>query len=532
VRITKKWPLAAVVSTALLASACAGATPTSSSGGSASFVIGAGDVDSLDTIHFKSDTAYTVDANLYASVLQQTFQPQDGYLRGTSNYVPALADSFTVSPDGKTATIHLRSGLKFADGSPLTSDDVAYTVQRSLSKAGYTSAFLPYLGIANPQTDITAPDPSTVRIVLTRSSPLLQKFLAFQTFGVLNKKTAEANKGASGWATDYFAKQSTPSGPYQISSWDPAQKIALTKNPNYYDAANTKASSVTIQNMPNVDQRYLALKNGSIDVALNLPPKLVAEAAKDPNLTVYKIPTSKSIYMGMNNTDPALSNKLVRQAISYAVPYDALRQQVMQGYAGAADGPVPSTMVTSLDPSGTKSAYPTDIGKAKALLAQAGVNGLHLTLSVQASDAKATQGATFMQSSLAQAGITVDIAQLTDSDYTTKLSANQLQMFMGAWYSWGEDPIYQMNFLLRSGVPTNYAKYANPQVDQDIMQGVLSTDAAQRQALSQDAQRQIIDDAPWAFLYTEDQLVVTAKNVHGITRPDDGFLRFADLYRQ
>jgi ABC-type transport system substrate-binding protein len=189
-------------------------------------------------------------------------------------------------------------------------------------------------------------------------------------------------------------------------------------------------------------------------------------------------------------------------------------------------------MVTSLDPSGTKSAYPTDIGKAKALLAQAGVNGLHLTLSVQASDAKATQGATFMQSSLAQAGITVDIAQLTDSDYTTKLSANQLQMFMGAWYSWGEDPIYQMNFLLRSGVPTNYAKYANPQVDQDIMQGVLSTDAAQRQALSQDAQRQIIDDAPWAFLYTEDQLVVTAKNVHGITRPDDGFLRFADLYRQ
>jgi ABC-type transport system substrate-binding protein len=89
-----------------------------------------------------------------------------------------------------------------------------------------------------------------------------------------------------------------------------------------------------------------------------------------------------------------------------------------------------------------------------------------------------------------------------------------------------------MNFLMHSGVTTNYAKYANPKVDQDIEQGVLATDPAQRQALSQDAQKQIIDDAPMAFLYTEDELVVTAKNVHGITRPDDGFLRFADLYRQ
>lgn len=530
--IIRNWPLAVTVSAALLAAGCAGATPSSTGSGSSSFVVGAGDVDTLDPIKFKSDTGYTVDANLYAPVLQQTFQQQDNYLRGANNYVPSLADSFTLSPDGKTATIHLRPGLKFSDGSPITADDVVYTLQRSLSKAGYTSVFLPYLGISNPQTDITAPDPSTAKIALAYPSPLLQKFLSFQTFGVLERKTADANKGSNGYASEYFAKKATPSGPYQISSWDPGQKMALDKNPNYYDAANVKASSVTVQNMPNADQRYLAVKNGSIDVALDLPPRLVAQAEKDSGLSVYKIPTSKLVYMGMNNTDPALGNKLVRQAISYAVPYDALRNQVMQGYAGAAYGPVPSTMSTSLDPSGNKSAYPTDIAKAKALLAQAGVNGLQLTLSVQASDASAVQDATFIQSSLAQIGVTVNIAQLTDSDYTTKLSANQLQMFVGGWYSWGEDPIYQMNFLQHSGVATNYTHYSNPKVDQDISQGVTSTDAAQRSQLSQDAQRQIIDDAPMAFLYTEDDLVVAAKNVHGITRPDDQYLRFANLYRQ
>jgi peptide/nickel transport system substrate-binding protein len=274
------------------------------------------------------------------------------------------------------------------------------------------------------------------------------------------------------------------------------------------------------------------VKNGSIDIALDLPPKLVAEAEKDSKLAVYRMPTSEMIYMGMNNSDPVLKSKLVRQAISYAVPYDALRQQVMQGLAGRAYGPVPSTMATSLDPSGTKLPYPTDVAKAKDLLAQAGVSNLHLALSIKASDANAVQSATFIQSSLAEAGITLTIAQLTDSDYTTKLNANQLQMFIANWYSWGEDPIYQMNFLLKSGLSTNYARYSNPKVDQDITDAVFNTDAEQRKRLSQDAQQQIIDDAPWAFLYAQHTLVVARKDLQGINRPDDRVLRFAELYRK
>src|SRR5262249_14017063 len=154
---------------------------------------------------------------------------------------------------------------------------------------------------------------------------------------------------------------------------------------------------------------------------------------------------------------------------------------------------------------------PTDLAKAKALLAQAGVHNLSLTLTVQASDANAVQSATFIQSSLAQVGIKLSIDQLTDADYATKLSSKKLQMFINLWYSWGEDPFYQMNFLLHSGVPTNYTGYSNPKVDADIDQGVVTADPSKRMSLSQDAQRQVITDAPWAFLYSTDVLIVARK---------------------
>lgn len=517
---------------ALVLSACSGGTSTSSSGANAgTFIIGAGDVDNLDLVQFKSDAAYTADANLYGPLLVQDFTPTDGYLKGANKFSPGLASSMDTSGDGSTLTFKLRSGIKFADGHPITADDVVYSLQRALSDAGYTAALAPYMGLGDG-SQISALDPTTVQIKLAHPSALLQRFLAFQTFGIVEKSVAEANKGSNGWATEYFTRHATPSGPYEISSWQQGQQLTLKKNPKYYDGAHVKASTVTIQNMPNPNQRYLALQNGSIDIALGLPPTLVAQAEKNPSLVVYKMPTSAITYLGMDNADKVLSNKLVRQAISYAVPYAALQQQVMHGFAQAADGPVPAGMPTSLDTTGKTQPYPTDVAKAKALLDQAGVHGLQLTLTVQASDATAVQSATFIQSALARIGITLNINQLTDADYATKLSSKQLQMFINMWYSWGEDPFYQMNFLLHSGSPTNYTSYSNPAVDADIDKGVLATDASTRTSLSQDAQRQVIADAPFAFLYTSDVLIVAHKGISGITRPDDNYLRFAYLTRQ
>jgi peptide/nickel transport system substrate-binding protein len=513
-------------------SACSGSSSSSAtSAHSTSFIVGAGGIDNLDPVQFKTVAAYTVDANVYASLLKQKFVPHNGYLKGTTDTKPSLAKSVSTSADGKTVTFTLRNGLKFANGDPITADDVVYSLKRALSDAGYTSALAPYMGIKDGSA-VSAASASTVQIKLAHPSALIKRFIAFQVFGVLDKSKAMAHKGSGKWATDYFSQHATSSGPYKIASREKGKQITLKQNPNYYAAGDVKASSVTIKNIPNANQQYLALKNGAIDVALGLTPELVAKAKKNPNLKVYDLPTSYIHYLGMNNKDKVLSNTLVRRAISYAIPYHALTSKVMHGFARTAYGPVSAGMPTAINKAGTKLAYPTDITKAKELLAKAGVKNLHLTLSVRASNGSAVKSATFIQSALAKIGIGVHINKLTDPKYDTKLNHKQLQMFIASWYSWGNDPFYQMDFLLHCGSATNAANYCNDKVDKDIEQGIVTTNHAKRVSLSHDAQKRVIADAPWAFLYTSDVLIATRKGVAGITDANDNYVRFAYLTRK
>lgn len=521
--------VATAVATALVLAGCvASASPTSSS---RDIVIGYGDVDNLDPAQFKSDTASTVVGNIYGTLVTQDYEEVDGYLLGTDSYSLSLAESIEYDSTGTLLTIVLKPDLKFSDGTPLTADDVVFTLQRSLSDVGYTGVFAPYLNIADPATDIVAKDPTTVEVTTTGVSPVLEKFLAFQTFGILSSKAAEANSdGSDEWATEYFAKGGPSSGPYEIKEWTPGTSIVLTKNPEYTVAdLDAAPNTVTVQNTPSAQQSYLALQNGSLDLSMGLPPTLASQATDSSSLHVYNTPSSDLVYLGMNQQDPALQDVKVRQALAYLVPYEALREQVMQDFAGTAYGPVPYPMASALDSSGDKQAYATDAAKAEQLLDEAGVSDLSLTLTVPASADSFVKAATFIQSAFGEAGIKVTINQLTDADFFTTLGDGTTQLFLTNWYSWGEDGIYQMNFLLKTGAFTNYARYSNPELDELLAQGMAQPDESARAEFSQKAQQIAIDDAPWAFLFTRDMLIVARSDVNGITRPDDQFPRFQYL---
>ena len=104
-----------------------------------------------------------------------------------------------------------------------------------------------------------------------------------------------------------------------------------------------------------------------------------------------------------------------------------------------------------------------------------------------------------------------------------------MQMYIDSWYSWGQDSVYQMFFLLTTGLFTNYTNYSNPEVDELVKQAMETTDPDERHRLSQEAQQLIIDDAPWAFLFTRDVLVGAQANVEGITHSNDANLRFDQI---
>lgn len=137
------------------------------------------------------------------------------------------------------------------------------------------------------------------------------------------------------------------------------------------------------------------------------------------------------------------------------------------------------------------------------------------------------QSAVFIQSSLEKAGIKVKLNEMSEADFNSNLG--KMQMYIDSWYSWGQDSVYQMYFLLKSGLFTNYTNFSNKQVDKLLEQAMATTDAAERRKFSQQAQQIIIDQAPWAFLFTRNMLVGARQGVTGITHSNDANLRFDKL---
>lgn len=490
------------------------------------------DVDTLDPHQFRSVAAYGVVGNIYGTLLQEEYTgPTGGVLKYTGRNVPYLAQSATWNADRTKLTLKLRPGTTFADGSAVTTEDVVWSLQRALSDVGYTSAVGSWLNIKDPKKDIVAVDPSTVELRVTHYSALIEMFLTFQIFPVMDKSVAQqAATAKDPWATGYFAKKATASGPYVVESMVAGQGVTLKKNKNFKASdISGAAETVEVKNMPDPRQAYLALQKGAVDLVSSLTPDIAQAVEKDRNLKLYNLPYSDIVYVGMNNKDPVLKDARVRRAISYLMPYDALRKDVMKGYAGAAYGAVPYPMKDSLDTTGNRVAYGTNAAAAQKLLTEAGVKPgqISLTLSVPATEVSLKQAGVFIQSSLEKAGIKVKLNEMSDADFNSNLG--KMQMYIDSWYSWGQDSIYQLFFLLKSGLFTNYTNFSNKEVDRLVERAMATTDAAERHRLSQQAQQIVIDQAPWAFLFTRNMLIGARSGVSGITHSNDANLRFDRL---
>ncbi|MEU8250565.1 ABC transporter substrate-binding protein [Nonomuraea sp. NPDC048916] len=516
----------------LLATAACGGPPPPQGGSGAGDVIVAfsSDVDTLDPHQFRSVAAYGVVGNIYGTLLQEDYAaPADGVLEYTGKSAPSLAESATWNDERTTLTFKLRAGVTFADGSPITSGDVVYSLRRALSDVGYVAAVGAWLNIPDVEKGIVAVDESTVALHVTHYSPLIEQFLAFQIFPILDESAA-AKTADDPWSAAFFAKEATESGPYVVESQVKGQSLTLRKNDRFTAMDISEApGSVVVQNLPDPQQAFLALQNGAVDLVVGLTPDIAQAVEQDSRLKLYELAYSDVVYVGFNNEDPALKDVRVRQAISHLIPYDTLRKDVMKGYAGAAYGAVPYPMTDALDEKGDRTAYPTDVAAAKKLLAQAGIGPgeLSLTLSVPATEVTLRQSAVFIQSALGQAGITVKVNEMSDAEFNANLG--KMQMYVDSWYSWGQDSVYQLYFLLKTGLFTNYTNFANKDVDRLIEKAMATTDVNERRELSRQAQQIVIEQAPWAFLFTRDVLIGARDGVSGITHSNDANLRFERL---
>lgn len=518
--------LLAVAMSALLAASSSGCTDGDGtgerSGTKPEIVMALSDAVNLIEPHtFRSQSAYATTNALYEPLLDQKFEKQgDGSLLGSrTEVVPAAAESFEITETasgGQLARFKLRDNLKFSDGTPVTAEDYKYVFDRAIKGPGYVRQMLPFVGVTSVD-QIRAIDKRTLEIESSVKSPLFKPFLTFQVFGAINQKVAQANATATDpWAFQFLNTHSAGSGPYMIETYKPDTQVVLVKNPHYWNADKVANSKVTIRMVPDANQRALLIQSGEIDVAGGLPPDLVRRMKNDRNLTVFSQPTSGVQYMGMNQSIAPLNNVNVRRAIRSAVPYKALLDQVMHGYATPASGVVTSSMDTH-DPEIGKR-YATDMSQATTYLAQSGVSGVNLRLGVRESRSTDREAAVLIQDSLRQIGIKLEVAVLPDADFAKQLNAGTLPLFIHDWLSWGEDPFYQMTFLTTCSHPVNYARFCNKQYDALIKQGTFESDRAVRARLSSQAQQIFYDEAPWAPLWSSDRTLVVRSCVTGMDR--------------
>lgn len=488
------------------------------------------DIDHIEPMQFRTIGAYDATANLYEPLLTQVLVPNEkGELIGQRQFEGAGAERYEVSEDGTVFTFYLRQDAKFADGTPITAHDYKYTFDRAMLGPGYIGLLTPFMALDSPE-NVVVLDDYTLQITTSRPAALTETIIAFQVFGAISKATADAHATADDpWADAWHHTNANPSGPYMITRWNPGVEYFFEPNPYYWRGPDFfQNSGVVFRVVPDAATREQLLRTGDVDVALGIPYSDLPELATDPNIAIHAIPTTRVYHLGMNVNVPPFDDVRVRKAISMAIPYEAIVENVIHGYGQQPTSPIPNGMEGHTDEFWTYSDATLEEARTM-LVGTACETGCTLELTVPQEDQTRVDAATWVQAGLAEIGITVNINAVPVAEFSGLINSHELPFFIQEWYSWGNDPFYQLTWNFKCGSFPNFVNYCNEELDQIIEEGTYSRDPVRRAELARRAQEILVDAAVWAFLYQPDWIVATRSNVTGIALFDDLTLRYAYL---
>jgi peptide/nickel transport system substrate-binding protein len=433
----------------------------------------------------------------------------------STQIVPGLAESWTISKDGLQYTFKLRSGIKFHDGTPLTAEAVKFSIERQinpehpahkLGKYPFANFFFGNVKAVEALSD--------ERVAFLLKEPRAS-FLAILTAGAASivSPTAVMKSGPD------YPLQPVGTGPFKFVSWDRGQRVVLEKNPAYWKFP-VKLDRVIYRPIVEDQARLTELLTGSLDLIVGVPPDFVGQLETGGKAAVLKQVGAHVWYLGINNQKKPFDDKRVRQALNYAVNKDAIVRDVLKGTGTPSRGPVlPNTWAADA----ALKVYPYDPERAKKLLAEAGYpNGFSTTLWVPESGSgmqSPVAMSTVMQSNLKAVGVSVTLQTMEWGAFLAKLRTKEQELFALSWMAGTEDPDMVMYPLLHSSQWTpngpNRALYKNPKFDDLLQQARLTTDQARRASLYKEAQRILVDDAPWVFVDHEIQIAALARRVQG-----------------
>jgi len=461
------------------------------------------------------------------SMIKSLFDGLMDYKPGTTELIPDLAESYTISPDGLTYNFKLRQGVKFHNGRTLTSADVKYSIERSVNPetqspgqgffwqiAGFDEMAA---GKAKSLSGIVTPDDHTVIINLSQPDATFLQIVA------INFAFAVPREEVEKYGPD-FGRNPVGTGAFKMTEWSLGQRVVFERNTDYFREGAPLLDKITFEVGQDPSVALLRLKRGEVDVLGDpIPSANFLQERDDPanKDLIVEGGLLHTGYITLNTTEAPFDNKKVRQAVNMAINKERVIK-IVNGRATVANQPLPPAM-PGYDTAYKGYAY--DPAKAKQLLAEAGhADGFETELYAMNTDPN-PRIAQSIQQDLAAIGIKAEIkalAQATVIDAGGEGTAPMLWSGGMAWIADYPDPSNFYGPILGCGgaVPGgwNWAKYCNKEIDAQAAKadGMAAADQAEaRIDVWRQIYNKIMDDAPWVPVMNEVRFAMHSARIGG-----------------
>jgi len=456
--------------------------------------------------------------NVYGRLVN--FDPADL----SKGYQPDLAESWTVSEDGKTVTFKMRSGVKFHSGNPVTAKDAVFSLQRAI-KLNKTPAFiLTQFGFTAENVEKTIKLIDDTSFSITTDNKYATSFVLncfTSTIGaILDQKTVMGHEKDGDMGNEWLKTNSAGSGAYSVVNWKPNESYTLKSNPDFYLGAPAMKRVIVRHITESATQRLL-LEKGDIDVARKLNPQDIAAVSAKEGIAVDNDLRGRIMYIAFNQKDPVLSKPKVVEALKYLIDYKGMQDSFLKGQYTIHQAFLPQTYLGSID----DKPFSYDVEKARALLKEAGVaDGTKLKIIVRNAQER-IEISQSIQNTFAKVGLVVSIEVGTGKQTLSVYRAREHQIYVGAWGPDYPDPNTNAGTFAFNPDNSDEAKATGilawrnawhlPEMSKATKAAVQETDRSKRATMYEAIQRDHQKRSPFAVMFQKIEQVGRRDNVKG-----------------
>jgi peptide/nickel transport system substrate-binding protein len=449
-----------------------------------------------------------------------------------------LAESYEVSPDGLKITFKLRQDAKFHDGTPVTADDVKWSLDRAVTANSLAKAQL-LTGSLTSADQFKVIDTYTFEVTLPKPDKLALPNLATVYPIVINSKLAKSKATPEDpWAQQWMKENTAGSGAYIIETFKAGEQTIAKRNEDWKRGPHNQQAffkRIIQQSVPEAATRANLVERGDADIVLDLQPTDAAALEAKGKLKVISTPQYNSItFVSFNNKIPPFDNPNVRKAVAYAIPYDDIFKAALFGRGaplfGASwpDGKAPAGTFPIPQP------LKTDLAKAKEYLVAAGMpDGFSTTFTFNVGQAGIAEPmSALIKESLGKIGIKVEIQKMPDAQMSTAISDKILPFFTEGIVAWLPSMDYFYRNFYTGAIRWNYSSLDNPQLTELAQAARFEPDKAKYEAMGRELNTMHFDLMPQLPLWQPSQDAVMASYIEGYTYQFHRQVDYRDLSRK